>query len=112
MIIYYFYFATIIVFNLAAALEESTTSSSIRGSSSAAIDIDILKRKGASEDFSESIVEAANARSSAMSDERRAMLSNNVVCGLPGAAQKCPWTMCASICLLTMLFRLRSCELI
>ena len=45
MIIYYFYFATIIVFNLAAALEESTTSSSIRGSSSAAIDIDILKQK-------------------------------------------------------------------
>lgn len=53
----------------------------------AAFDIHILKRQKAVQDFPEEIVEAAAQRFADMSDNQRAKLSQNVVCGLPGAAE-------------------------
>ncbi|VVS98887.1 mannonate dehydratase [Rhizobium sp. EC-SD404] len=53
----------------------------------AAFDIHILNRPGASEGFSEAIVEDAGRRFAAMSDSARAQLADNIVCGLPGAAE-------------------------
>ena len=53
----------------------------------AVFDIHLLRRAGAAEDFPEKIVEAAGKRMAALSDERQAMLLNNLVCGLPGAAE-------------------------
>ena len=53
----------------------------------ALFDIHLLRRAGAAEDFPEDIVEAAGKRMAALSDERQAMLLNNLVCGLPGAAE-------------------------
>ena len=52
----------------------------------AAFDIHILKRADASNDFPEDVVESAKQRFAGMSDTRQAELLNNVVCGLPGAA--------------------------
>ncbi|MEJ6640629.1 MAG: mannonate dehydratase [Octadecabacter sp.] len=53
----------------------------------AAFDIHILERSGAKEDFSKDVVVAAARRFSDMTDERRADLARNTVCGLPGAAE-------------------------
>lgn len=53
----------------------------------AAFDIDILKRTGAAKDFPEHIVDAAKQRYAGMSDKRQSELLDNVVCGLPGAAE-------------------------
>lgn len=53
----------------------------------AAFDIHILQRPGATEDFPEAVVALAAERFDEMSDERRADLGRNVVCGLPGAAE-------------------------
>jgi len=53
----------------------------------AAFDIFILQRKGASEDYPEEIVAQASAHDAHMRDADRAALANNVVFGLPGAAE-------------------------
>ncbi len=53
----------------------------------AAFDIDILKRTDATNDFPERIVDAAKQRYAGMSDKRQAELLDNVVSGLPGAAE-------------------------
>jgi mannonate dehydratase len=53
----------------------------------AAFDIYILKRPGASDDFSDAVVEDADRRFAAMDDATRAKLADNIVCGLPGAAE-------------------------
>jgi mannonate dehydratase len=53
----------------------------------AAFDIHILKRPGASDDFSDAVVENAGRRFAAMDDATRAKLADNIVCGLPGAAE-------------------------
>ncbi len=52
----------------------------------AAFDIFILKRAGASDDFSKEVVEHAGTRFRTMSDTRQSELVRNVVSGLPGAA--------------------------
>ncbi|MDP0929282.1 mannonate dehydratase [Paracoccus onubensis] len=53
----------------------------------AAFDIHILQRKEAAGEFPEEIREEAARRFAAMSEARRAQLAENVVCGLPGAAE-------------------------
>ncbi|MFN3526076.1 MAG: mannonate dehydratase [Paracoccus sp. (in: a-proteobacteria)] len=54
----------------------------------AAFDIHILARPGAADDFPADLCEAAARRFADMSDDRRAELAANVVCGLPGAAEQ------------------------
>ena len=53
----------------------------------AVFDIHLLKRDDAAEDFPEDLVESAQERIATMSDEKRVALLNNLVCGLPGAAE-------------------------
>lgn len=50
-------------------------------------DIHLLRRAGAREDYTESLQDAAVERFSGMPDSRRKALIENVVCGLPGAAE-------------------------
>ncbi len=52
----------------------------------AAFDIHLLSRAGAASDYSTEIVEAA-ARLASMDDKSRSVLVENIVCGLPGAAE-------------------------
>jgi mannonate dehydratase len=52
----------------------------------ATVDIHILERPGAAEEFPADIVAEAEKRFSDMSDERKSELAKNVVFGLPGAA--------------------------
>lgn len=54
----------------------------------AAFDLHILQRPGAARDFDPALQEAAARRFADMSDERRDQLAQNVVCGLPGAADR------------------------
>ena len=54
----------------------------------AAFDIHILARPGAAEDFPEDVVDEAARRFAAMPDARRRQLAENVVFGLPGAAER------------------------
>lgn len=51
----------------------------------AGFDIHILQRPGAAEDYPDDIREEAGRRISAMSDESRRQLVQNIVCGLPGS---------------------------
>lgn len=53
----------------------------------AAFDIHILKRKGAAEDFSPIVVDAAGERFTKMTEAEREQITGNVVFGLPGAAE-------------------------
>lgn len=53
----------------------------------AAFDIHILERPGASASFPGHIVQAAQARYTGMNDARKQQLTENVVFGLPGAAE-------------------------
>lgn len=53
----------------------------------AAFDIHILKRKGAAEDFSPTVVDAAAERFAEMTLAEREQIAGNVVFGLPGAAE-------------------------
>jgi mannonate dehydratase len=53
----------------------------------AAFDIHILRRRGAVEDYPDTIVAAAAERHGAMSRQAREALAANVVFGLPGAAE-------------------------
>lgn len=53
----------------------------------AAFDIHILKRKGAAEDFSPIVVDAAAERFAKMTEAEREQIAGNVVFGLPGAAE-------------------------
>ncbi len=53
----------------------------------AAFDIHILKRAGASEDFSEAVTHAATERFAQMTEVEREQIAGNVVFGLPGAAE-------------------------
>ncbi|HEV7417411.1 MAG TPA: mannonate dehydratase, partial [Tianweitania sediminis] len=53
----------------------------------AAFDIHILARPSATSDYTPEVVDEANRRFSAMSDDRKAQLAKNVVFGLPGAAE-------------------------
>ncbi|MBP0438065.1 mannonate dehydratase [Tianweitania sediminis] len=53
----------------------------------AAFDIHILARPSATGDYTPEVVDEANRRFSAMSDDRKAQLAKNVVFGLPGAAE-------------------------
>ena len=53
----------------------------------AAFDIFILQRKGAEQDFPEEVVAAAKTRISAMNEAAQQALAQNIVCGLPGAAE-------------------------
>ncbi|WOI56293.1 mannonate dehydratase [Palleronia sp. LCG004] len=53
----------------------------------AAFDLHVLERDGAAEAFPEAVVEEAARRFADMSDARRAELADNLVCGLPGAAE-------------------------
>ncbi len=54
----------------------------------AAFDIHILKREGAAEEFPKEIVSLAQERHEQMSEDRRQQITENVACGLPGAAEK------------------------
>lgn len=53
----------------------------------AAFDIHLLKRPGASEDYLPAVRQDAERRFAEMADERRSALVDNIVCGLPGAAE-------------------------
>jgi mannonate dehydratase len=53
----------------------------------AAFDLFILARKGAAEEFSGAVVEQAKKRHAAMTEADKQRLVENVVCGLPGAAE-------------------------
>ena len=53
----------------------------------AAFDIHILQRPGAAESFPEEVAEQAAARIAGMDDVQKRALAENVVCGLPGAAE-------------------------
>ncbi len=53
----------------------------------AAFDIHILKRHGASDDFSDAVTKAATERFAQMTDVEREQIAGNVVFGLPGAAE-------------------------
>jgi mannonate dehydratase len=53
----------------------------------AAFDLHILARPGASEDYDETIRDAAARRHSELTDAQRRALAENVTCGLPGAAE-------------------------
>lgn len=52
----------------------------------AVFDVFLLKRKGASEQYTAEMLEAAEERLSSMNDVARQTLLDNVSCGLPGAA--------------------------
>jgi mannonate dehydratase len=54
----------------------------------AAFDIHILARKGAVEDFPPEVVAEAATRFAAMTEARKTQLADNVVYGLPGAAER------------------------
>ncbi|MGV8955169.1 MAG: mannonate dehydratase [Cypionkella sp.] len=54
----------------------------------AAFDIHILARKGAVEDFPPEVVAEAATRFAAMTEARKIQLADNVVYGLPGAAER------------------------
>jgi mannonate dehydratase len=51
----------------------------------AAFDIHLLARRGAENDYTEAVVEAAAGRHAAMDDAARSRLVRNIVAGLPGA---------------------------
>ncbi len=53
----------------------------------AVFDLHILKREQAAIDFPEDIIQAATTRFAKMSEERKKELLQNIVCGLPGAAE-------------------------
>ncbi|MGE0500537.1 MAG: mannonate dehydratase [Rhizobiaceae bacterium] len=57
----------------------------------AAFDIHILKRKGASSDFPETVVAEAGRRFARMDDARQRKLAANVTAGLPGAQES--WSL-------------------
>jgi len=52
----------------------------------AAFDLFILERDGAGNAFDQALIEEARARFETMSETRKTQLADNVVCGLPGAA--------------------------
>jgi mannonate dehydratase len=52
-----------------------------------AIDLHILRREGARDDYPEALLVAATARHADMSEARRGELARNVTAGLPGAAE-------------------------
>ncbi len=52
-----------------------------------AFDVHILKRPGASDDYSEDELSRAKAYYSAMSDSDKTKLTNNIIAGLPGAEE-------------------------
>ncbi|MDV7141394.1 mannonate dehydratase [Tropicimonas sp. TH_r6] len=52
-----------------------------------AFDLFILERPGSEDDYDVELRETATARFASMSDAQKAALANNVVCGLPGAAE-------------------------
>ena len=54
----------------------------------AAMDLFILERTGAFDDYADAIIEAARERFSTMSDARKQELMGNVIFGLPGAAER------------------------
>ncbi|WP_299360409.1 mannonate dehydratase [uncultured Paracoccus sp.] len=54
----------------------------------AAFDIHILARPGAADDFPEEVRDEAARRFAAMTEDRKRQLADNVVCGLPGAAER------------------------
>ena len=53
----------------------------------AAFDIHILERYGATTDYTDEVVDLAAERFGQMSDDQKKDLTNNIVCGLPGAAE-------------------------
>ncbi len=53
----------------------------------AVFDLHILKRAQAAAEFPEDIIQAATKRFAQMSEERKKELLDNIVCGLPGAAE-------------------------
>ena len=53
----------------------------------AAFDIHVLARPAAVEDYDETIREAASQRIAEMGDAQKSRLKDNLVCGLPGAAE-------------------------
>ena len=53
----------------------------------AVFDLHILKRAGASDDYSEAVLNAAAARFAQMSDTARTSLQQNITAGLPGAVE-------------------------
>ncbi|WP_295811242.1 mannonate dehydratase [uncultured Nitratireductor sp.] len=53
----------------------------------AAFDLFILERPGSREDFPDNVVAEAERRYAKMSDDARSALRDNIVCGLPGAAE-------------------------
>ena len=54
----------------------------------AAFDIHLLQRDGAANEFPAEVVSQAKERFEHMSEERRQEITENVACGLPGAAEK------------------------
>lgn len=54
----------------------------------AAMDLFILERTGAFDDYADAIIEAARERFATMSDARKQELMGNVIFGLPGAAER------------------------
>ncbi len=54
----------------------------------AAMDLFILERSGAFDDYADAIIEAARERFATMSDARKQELMGNVIFGLPGAAER------------------------
>ncbi len=53
----------------------------------AAFDLFILKRRGADEDYSDEVASAARIRDKEMDDAAKKALVDNILCGLPGAAE-------------------------
>ncbi|MEZ5931641.1 MAG: mannonate dehydratase [Alphaproteobacteria bacterium] len=73
--------------DLAFRLRTGATCMRFDYSDFAVFDLHILRRGGAPSDFSEPIVEEAAARFASMDDAARKKLIDNIVCGLPGAAE-------------------------
>ena len=70
--------------NLAYELPDASQALRFEMTDFAAYDLFVLKRPGAEESYSESVIERATERFAEMSAEERAALEKNIIAGLPG----------------------------
>ncbi len=73
--------------NLEMELEDGARALSFDMAEFAAFDMFMLKRDGAKNDYSEEIIEAANAKFESMSSEKQYILQKNIIAGLPGGQE-------------------------
>ncbi len=73
--------------NLAMELEDGAKALSFDFADFAAFDMFILNRKDAEKDYSPESIEAAKASFGSMNSEKRNILQNNIIAGLPGGQE-------------------------